>query len=56
MTPIAALPNPRGGTFHTTTGKAALAVLIPVGVLCLCIGALAALGGLALLGALRRIE
>jgi len=41
---------------RTTTGKAALAVLIPVGVLCLCIGTLAALGGLALLGALRRIE
>lgn len=39
---------------RTTTGKAALAVLIPVGVLCLCFAALAGLGGLALFGLIRQ--
>ncbi|GBC85540.1 hypothetical protein HRbin11_01990 [bacterium HR11] len=38
---------------RTTTGKAALAVLIPIGVVCLCVGALMALGGLALFGLIR---
>lgn len=37
---------------RTTTGKAALAVLIPLGALCLCFLTLTALGGFALMGLL----
>ncbi|MCS7313144.1 MAG: YIP1 family protein [Acidobacteria bacterium] len=41
---------------RTTTGKAVLAILIPLGILCLCLGALAALGGLALFGLIRQAQ